>query len=64
MLIITPLYADGFSHTYCYNKYGNAHFVLIGVTDRSFKTMISVSEVVFLILANSAGPHKMQHYAA
>ena len=53
------LYSDGVSHTYWYNKYGMPIVHFKGLLDND--VFLSLKDV--LILANSADPDEMQHYA-
>ena len=62
---VLPLYSDGFSHKYWYNKYGIVHFALLGVKAILFWITVYFCPWKFdLILANSADPDEMQHHAA
>ena len=44
------------------NKYGNAHFVLKGVTSTKFSIMMHFCQVIFFSFANSADSDEMLHY--
>ena len=64
LVSINPLYSDGFSQTYWYNKYGIAHFVFQWDIGKKFLNYdVFLSQKVILILANSTDPEEMQHYA-
>ena len=60
-----PLYSDGFFHTYLIQLVWDCHFcTLRGHLYNFLNYDVFLSLKVVLILANSAEPNEMQHYAA
>ena len=65
ILVFSPLYSNGFSHTDRYNKAGIVHYISKGVTDRNFQIIFYFQSLrIVFILENRADPDEMLHSAA